>query len=335
MGRGLSVVGGAILFFVAILALVRFGPGWQIRAPVIAGAAAGITWLVYLERRRQKAQAKQAAADDEKRFTELSAQVDRPQFELAVTGTSNIVIAAGVVVFAGVISLWGYTAHLVVVMLLGLPLLGFSAFLLLRVIPALGKPVVTMSRNGFATPLTLQLPWKLVDGIHLETNRYHGQVISHVLVLRIKSLAEHIPGFVPIQRLSYWLAPKAGKERVAIVLKGTNEKPEVVYRLARLLWTKSTERDYDWNPNMSEEFNDALRKTKEAADRIQTEQETGLAPPRGPAELARVKKELESNSAMMEKEIRRKARTMKWVNVSIVVFVILYVVIRLMLKKTG
>ena len=108
------------------------------------------------------------------------------------------------------------------------------------------------------------------------------------------------------------MARKAGKDRLVIQLKDASDRPEVVYRLMRLLWTGSTGRGYDWNPNMSEEFNTARRKLDEAAKRINDGLENGDLMFDRPGEAARLQAEVESNRAFVAGEIGKKLRWAKW-----------------------
>ena len=201
MSRGLAIVTGGILLFVVPLTGASRGIDWRIRALVIAGALAGIAVIYYLDSRREKAVAKKAAEDDELRFRELSALADRPQFELPVTGSTGIGMAAvltvsGALILLLFVGLFTQTfIGILLVSLLGAFLLGAGVFLSLRAIPGLGKPVMTISKSGLKSPLTPHLPWKVIDGIYLQSNTYHGEVISHFIILRIGTLPQIISQF--------------------------------------------------------------------------------------------------------------------------------------------
>lgn len=311
MTRGLALVVGGILLFVAILALAGVGMSGQVRVGVLAVTVAGIAGILWWDNRREKKEKEQVAADNEKRFAELSAQAERPQFELVVTGSSQVALALIVALLCAAVLFAGISMERIWYFLGGLLLLGPAVLLLLQVIPAIGAPLVVITRSGFKTPQTPQLPWKLIDGIYLHKIVMRGSVSYH-LVFQIGSLPQIIGEFGLFHRVMYRLARKAGKTRFWFDLRGSNEKPEVIYRVMRLLWNKSTGRDYDWDPNMSEDYNAALRKMKESTDRMNHELKSGVASPRGPAEVARVMKEMDANSAVVAKELQRKARGAKW-----------------------
>lgn len=81
-------------------------------------------------------------------------------------------------------------------------------------------------------------------------------------MFRIPALASEIGQYSLVIRLLQPFRKGGGKERLGAVLKNTSESPTVAYRLARLLWTARTGLQHDWNPNMSDGFNEGLRLLK-------------------------------------------------------------------------
>jgi len=54
---------------------------------------------------------------------------------------------------------------------------------------------------------------------------------------------------------------------VGVQLNGSKENPKTIYAVARFLWKQATGLDYEWNPMMSDDFNETLKRMGEQ-DRI-------------------------------------------------------------------
>lgn len=184
-------------------------------------------------------------------------QAKSPSFERAIYGSSQILLGTLITLFG--VPLIVFSKSGIVVLLVGGFLLLAGMLILFGAAMTLGKPQIVLSYRGFSTPHSPFVPWSEVEGIHLQANRYRGQVVSESLQFRIGSLPERIAEFSAFHRFLHLFRRGSGRQKFHVVLKSSSEPPETVYRLARTLWTQATGRDYEWNPEMSDRFNEALR----------------------------------------------------------------------------
>src|SRR5262245_17420337 len=139
----------------------------------LALATAGIVGLIWLYLYYQAEKEKRAAETHEKRFRELCALASAPEFELNVSGSSQllfgvlVVLTGACMVFLVAVGEAGVWAALGGGFSLALGLTGLAV-----AVPTLGKPKISITRFGFKTPTTPFIPWKLVQGIHLQEITY-------------------------------------------------------------------------------------------------------------------------------------------------------------------
>jgi hypothetical protein len=179
--------------------------------------------------------------------------------ELAVHGGSPILAASLVTAIGGVLLPIGHVETELALLVGGILLLSMGLIMLLGAVATFGRPKIILTHAGFSTPLSPFVHWSEVHGIHLQANSRQGQLLSHTLSFRIPTLPERIAEFAFFHRILHWIRRSSGKEKFFVLLQRTDEPPELIYLLARRLWTQSTGRDYLWNPNVSDRCNEALR----------------------------------------------------------------------------
>jgi hypothetical protein len=183
----------------------------------------------------------------------------------------------------------------------------------------LGTPVLILSQRGVTTPLLGTLDWHEIDGLYLRENASRGSVHSYSLQLRIPRLREVSPQFFFISKWSARLRRKALS--FDILLRSTNEAPEVILEIAQHLWTLNTGKDHSWSPFMSEEYHVAQLAlnalSKDAAD-ANVLMARLKADPEG--ELQRLE-EFKRQWAFVTGAQRRALRRMTWLNAAIIVTV--------------
>ena len=172
--------------------------------------------------------------------------------------------------------------------------LGGSLFLALSVIALSrslarpGKPACELDRNGFASPVHGQIPWREVEGVHLQQVTHRGTTTS-ILFFRVPRYQQIVSDIHWTERLFALFALGALRRGVVgVQLNGSKENPKTIYAVARFLWKQATGLDYEWNPMMSDDFNETLKRMGEQ-DRIL---KNALADPEG--ELAVLERALAS-----------------------------------------
>jgi hypothetical protein len=321
--KALAVIVGGILLGLVILGVANVFRDWRISALVAAVAAAGIWGLYLLDRRREQNAAKLSAEQAEARFGELSALANAGHFELKVKGSKQALYTFAFLVVGAVVMYWGWTTDSVGAMVGGAIIFLLGAFLSLGVLPALFRPVITLTKAGFNSPLMGDVSWHYVDGMFLERIPLRDGVM-HRLVFRITSLPNLVPSFGIFHRLLYALPGRSRKQQVHITLWNTSEPPEVVYRLARLLWRQAG-RSAFWYPGMPEDVELALRQLHEAGARLGSKPAPGAPPPKQ-QEVIEALKNMQSASEVVSAEIRRQTRLRNRVTLGAVILLVVFLV---------
>jgi hypothetical protein len=261
-----------------------------------------------------------ASANEGARFRELSARAASPQFELPVYGSAQVFLGVGGLGIAACLFLVGSAEGGTLMAAGGAIVLGAVVLLLLHRVPTLGKPRLVVTTTGFQLPHAPLVPWQLVEGIWLENNRHNYQVMSHSLIFYVPTLAEAIGRFPWFMQMLFPLRTRKGKKRLAVMLAGTSEDPEVVYRLARHLWKQSTGRDYPWFPDMTEEAAAAYRKDEETFARLREHLQRG--PDADPREFNQLMAGLEQNLSAMREDSQRRGSRFQWLAVTVIILTV-------------
>ena len=137
----------------------------------------------------------------------------------------------------------------------------------LQLLPSIGKPALVLSLEGFETPAHGLIPWREVGGVYFEQFETSGGKRS-VLNFRVDSYARtgarlhwtvHLLGLFGLGVLK--------RKMIVVLLNGASEPPETVAAITRLLWEKSTGMNYEWNPNFSDEYNQAEIRVQQSINR--------------------------------------------------------------------
>ncbi len=323
--------GTALLIFSAIAVVFFVGAGFdygsnrrdfgsvvRILAFYLGLVVAYATWC-WRRRALERARVR-AATDAEARFRELSAGAASPQFELPVYGSAQVLLGVGLLGIATFLFFVGSTEGSTLMTAGGAIVLAAVVLLLLHIVPTLGKPKVLVTAAGFRLPHAPLVPWQLVEGIWLEKNRHNYQVMSHSLIFYVPTLPDGIGRFPWFTKMLFRLRTRKGKKRLGVMLAGSSEDPEVVYRLARHLWKQSTGRDYPWFPDMTEEAAAAYRKDHETFARLREHMQRG--PDADPREFKQLMAGLEQNLSAMGEDSRRRRNRFQWLAVTVMIVIV-------------
>lgn len=178
---------------------------------------------------------------------------------LTIHGQSGILDGLGIIAF-GVLSLY-FASHGVILLISGIILLIFGLLLLLLAIPQVGKPILRLSREGFETPGFGFIPWNYVQGIDKQEREHRGIKFSPILTFYVPDLKMFGSQFHGIHRLF------SNKNRISLILRHTDMKPDAILSVARQLWTERTGFDHTWSAYSSDEVNEAYRRISETMKR--------------------------------------------------------------------
>ena len=155
----------------------------------------------------------------------------------------------------------------------GLVFLAITAISLSRFYVGIGKPACEMARNGFTIPLHGFISWKEVIGINLQqiTTRGNTQYILH---FRVEDYTKVVTNIHWTDRMVASLGLGAmGRSVVGVQLNDPKESPEVIYAVAKFLWKQATGCDYDWNPSLSDAYNESEKQLAKALSSQSTDPE--------------------------------------------------------------
>lgn len=221
----------------------------------------GVLLLQRGDRRIEDARRAQARAHADDRERELSALAQSPNFSLNIYGASGLWLSLPIFLSGCALLAFSVLTASIEYGLVGAGVLAAGTLLLAGDLPILDKPVLSISARGLESPVVPFLPWSAIEGVHLRANpsRLRDEPGSHTLLVRVPSLPDRIARFGLFHRILFRLKCKSHRERFHIVLRGTSEPPAVIYRLLRQLLSRSTGWEFDWDPDMSDAYNAALR----------------------------------------------------------------------------
>jgi hypothetical protein len=323
----LGIVG--VLVFAVFVAFIGFGMNPLVRVVLIAGAVTGIVWLTWRDAHHDKSKQGHVAEEVEERFRELRSLAEEPGFELIVSAPTQITLAVVPILMGGGLLWWGMLSEPILGIVSGVLFLCLGALGFLRVVPEMGASVLSISRAGFKTPLTPQIPWDLVEGIHLNRHAPYGGVVISSLVIRVTTLAQHVSNFGLYSRLLYWLYMKEGRERLTVTLTHTNEQPDVVYRLMRLLWTQNTGRDFDWNPFPSAQYDSATPSPVGMPALAKAQFEPAAAGAHVVDATGPTRPSKSRRAAIRKRRVRNRLRPVNQIRLAIIGLAILFIVLHL------
>ena len=323
-----------INLFLLIVGIVAMGIGiLQPRGnpTVLLGLpmGAGLILLAWIsDKRRQKRaddRRRKALAD---RTAELTSAPWGSQQSLQVPGNSWAVVSVLllVVLASGWAALEGLRGPHVAwdIVVIGVVTFIAGSILVARAIAGFGRPALELSTLGFVAPIHGRIFWRDVSGIHLLTMVHRG-VTSHVLRFRVEQYSRIVKAAHWTERLlALFHVGALARGIIGVQLRRSGEKPETIYAVARFLWKQATGNSYDWDPEMSDSFNQALRRTSALASSYEApdalEQATREHPQKTLHEMQQVTRDLE----LMVAERRRQLIKSCW-SVGAVLLVILLV----------
>lgn len=144
-------------------------------------------------------------------------------------------------------------------LLCGLLFLVVTVITLSRFYVGIGKPACDLNRNGLNIPIHGFIPWKEVMGICLHEVATRGNT-NYILLFRVENYAKVVTDIHWTDRMFGLFGIGAiGRGVVGVQLNDQKEQPEVFYAVARFLWKQATGFDYDWNPSLSDAYNESAK----------------------------------------------------------------------------
>ena len=285
-----------------------------------------IALAYFSDRRRERRRDERKRADEQRRLDELTRRSWGPGDSLRVPGSVWVVVAGLFLAAAGA-GIWHMGVTTVrqdwIPLLVGAAFLGSGGLILARAVPGMGRSALELTSAGFTTPLNGRIAWRDVSGVFLQVVTQRNGVESFRLMFRVKQFARVAPAIHWTDRLfAMFRLGALARGVVSVGLPGSKEPPKVVYALARLLWKQATGHDYDWNPLMSDQYNEALQRMDAITARMQAPGavEVSLADPQ---RLSRDMAQLERDMALITGERGRELAKAKWVGGVLVVLTLL------------
>jgi len=288
--------------------------------PLAVGVAA-VTLAYFSDRHRERRKQARERAAVRRSVDELARRPWQAGASLKVYGAARHVLLGVLVtaVGAGIVYVGAIEAKLDAMPFIGGVVLLSGLLVLSRALPGLGHPVIELTATDFITPLNGPIAWCHVSGICLHEVTGRGGAKNYWLKFRVKQFARVAPR---IHWTDHLLAVcRLGALAKGVVsggLPGSTPPPEAVRAAARQLWKQATGHDYEWNPLMSEEYNEAMKRIGEFSA---TAGEAVLA---DPLQASRCMDRLDRDMQLLTHEQRRlQARQRRGAAVLVVVMLLL------------
>jgi membrane protein implicated in regulation of membrane protease activity len=318
------VIFGVIAVGAGLAGLRSHPASWLV---LIVGIAV-IALAYFSDRRRERRRDERKRADEQRRLDELTRRSWGPGDSLRVPGSVWAVPASLLLAAVGA-GIWHMGVATVrqdwIPLLAGAFFLAFGGLLLARALPGIGRPALELTSAGFATPLNGRIAWRDVSGVFLQAVTHRNGVESFRLMFRVKQFARVAPAIHWTDRLfAMFRLGALARGVVSVGLPTSKEPPKVVYALARQLWKQATGHDHDWNPLMSDQYNEAMQRMDAVTTRMRASGavEASLA---DPERLSRDMAQLEQDMALITGERRRELAKAQWVTGVVVVLMLLVV----------
>ena len=306
--------------FLVIFGVIAFGAGLaglrshpaSLFVLIVGIALVVLAYFSDRSRERRVEERKHAAARN--RLDELTRRTWGPGDSLRVPASIWLIPGTLLLVAAGAGALYmGVTAAKQewILLAVGGGFLGIGTLALARAWAGIGRPALELTSSGVATPVNGRIAWRDVSGIFLYTVTQRSGAQSFRLMFRVKNFARAATDIHWTDRLLAVLRLGAlARGVVSVGLPASKESPEAVYALARLLWKQATGNDYDWNPLMSDQYNEALQRMDAFTARMQEPDavEASLANPR---RMSQDMAQLDRDMALMTGERKRQLAKFK------------------------
>lgn len=274
------------LIVVTLLPLVVLPPfgfvHWPHDREIVSVAALGILvailWRALMSRRHKRL----IVDEQHRRYGELKRAILTTGQAVPVDGASGIGL---LIVITGLFALavWGAVAQREPMVVGGAVLLALFVFLAAVIsIPAIGRPVLVLSRQGIQPAGYGPLPWSDIEGIEVTELHTRGADLGHVLRLFVPALNRHLHQAHPLIRLARTMFRGLKmREVVTLRLRRTSEPPALIERLCRDLWKAATGMDHSWSIHFSSAEVQLMRslaqhRRKDASGEILTDPERDL-----------------------------------------------------------
>jgi hypothetical protein len=320
----LPIIAGGI-FATAVFIGLAIAP----RSPVpgittIVVGIAGVALAYRYSARRKERQKVSYDTAAQARYEQLVTQAQDPAFRLEIQGASGLGIflplILGGVAFGGL----GVEKHSVFGIALGVVLFLLGLAGSIKVLPALGKPKLTLTATGLQTPGLPFVAWEEVEGLSLRENRHRGRLVAYSLIFLVPSLSSHMATAAPVERWFWALRGQARRSHLHVMLGASSEPPEAVYQLARNLWSARTGKTHGWHADLPEKVNAAMRGLDVDMKKLERLHEMA------PGEVAKLQESIARNSRTTTHELARRRRILNWLSASALVVFLIYVALHFM-----
>jgi hypothetical protein len=193
-------------------------------AILLAGGAIGLV-LAFVWRRRaqRKADALQVQRD-EARIVELRRELEMLGTPISIKGASGLWYVALLAMVAGVTCHLAWIEPTVGRVSASIFLILLTSFLALSIWPMIGRPVLTIRREGLHTAAYGLFSWAQIEGMNLREMKSKGETVHHFLDLYVPGLKEHPAQFHAATRLLHRLTRFGRRRReLQVRLAGTSE----------------------------------------------------------------------------------------------------------------
>jgi hypothetical protein len=231
-------------------------PGGLLLGALGAAAIAGIAVFVPRYMHRREEDRKRAGI---LRARELADRLTMTGERFDVPGRSGIIAALGMTAIA--VPLLGAWSMNLTAAVLGMLALLSALVLWMTVLPKIGRPFISVSREGLEAPMYGTIAWDAVEGLVLTT--LHSKFgAHHALELSVPELGQLAPRMHPCARILYALSFGNSRQVARLRLRFARASPHFVHELAETLWERKTGRKNWWHPH-DPELSMHLRRARE------------------------------------------------------------------------
>ncbi len=131
---------------------------------------------------------------------------------------------------------------------LGILALLSALVLWMTVLPKIGRPFLSVSREGLEAPMYGTIAWEAIEGLVL-TTRHSKFGTHHALELSVPQLGQLAPQMHPCARILYGLSVGNSRQVARMRLRFGRESPHFVHQLIETLWERRTGRKNSWLPH--------------------------------------------------------------------------------------
>lgn len=184
---------------------------------------------------------------------------------------------------------------------------------------------ITISKAGVQTPSHGLIPWQEIEGIYLASVTVKGETQGHRLNLFVPELQSHLDRMHPIARAFHTAMLRIKPLRiVAIRLFSPSESATLIESLCREIWKATIGRDRIWSPDMPPVLMNAGARTEALLRELDAADKAG-----DQAKFIALASSLEQEQKLVQRELKKTARSSKWISVLMVIVVTLLVIARL------